>query len=168
MGRGADFPAMADTVRDAADEAIDRILLDIQLLGVRTGWGEPTAGKVRERVLASQDENVKRFVGALEGQRSLRPWGQILIGAGELVLGAFLTVTGLVLVVPGILGFTSRSEVARYLSDLSLGLASPALSDSLVIALGFGFALFLLLAALYTLRQASRNFRRSGLVPPAA
>ncbi len=168
MGRGADFPGMADTARDAADEAIDRILLDIQLLGVHAGWGGPTARKVRERVLASHDENVKRFVGALEGQRSLRPWGQVLIGAGELVFGAFLTVAGLILVVPGILGFASRGEVARYLSDLSLGLASPALSDSVIVALGFGFALFLLLAALYTLRQAARNFRGSGLVPPAA
>lgn len=165
MRRGTDFPTMADQIPDPADEAIDRILLDVRLLGAQRGWGGATVRRLRERILASHDEDVKRFLAAMEGTRSPRPWGQVLIGAGELVLGAFLTVAGLVLVVPGILGFTSRDEVARYLSDLSLGLASPALSDSLVIALGFGFALFLLLAALYTLRQASRNFRRSGLVP---
>lgn len=168
MVRGTDCPVMADTTRDVTDEAIDRILLDIRLLGMNAGWGEPTARKIRERVLASHDEDVKRFVSAFEGKRSLRPWGQLLIGAGELVLGAFLTVAGLILVVPGILGFASRGDIARYFADLSLGLASPALSDSVIVALGFGFALFLLLAALYTLRQAARSFRASGLVPPAA
>lgn len=167
MRRGNDSPSMADLTPDVPDEAIEHLLLDIRLLGARRGWGELAARRLRERVLSSHDEDVKQFLSALE-RRRLRPWGQILMGVGELVLGAFLTVGGLVLVVPGVLGFTSRGEIARYLSDLSLGLSSSALSDPLVIALGFGFSLFLLLAALYTLRQASRNFRASGLVSPPA
>lgn len=159
---------MAASTPSDADEAIDRIVLDIKILGARNGWESSTAAGIRDRLLASHDEDVKHFVSALERPRSLRPWGQLLVGAGELVLSAFLTVAGLVLVVPAILGFTSRGEIARYLSDLSLGLSSSALSDPLIAALGFGFALFLLLAALYTLRQASRSFRESGLVPPPA
>ncbi len=163
MWSGADFPTMAAPTTEPADEALEHILLEIKLLGVRRGWSEPATRRLRERILESHDDDVKRFVSALARRRDARPWSLILMGAGELVLGAFLTVGGLILVVPGVLGFTSRGEVARYLSDLSLGLSSSALSDPLVIGLGFGFSLFLVLAALYTLRQASRDFRRAGL-----
>lgn len=153
---------------ETADEAIGRIVQDIKYLGERHGWEGETARILRERVLASHDEDVKAFVSALERRHPLQPWGQLLVGAGELVLAAFLTVSGLVLVVPAVLGFSSRGEFARYLADLAMGLASPTLSDPLVIALGFAFALFLLFAALYTLRLASHGLRESRLVPPAA
>ncbi len=166
MWLAADSLVMVAPSPETSDEAIDRILLDIRILGARRGWSEATTRSLREKILASHDEDVKRFVAALERRRDVRPWGLILMGVGELVLGAFLTVGGLILVVPAILGFTSRGEVARYLSDLSLGLSSSALSDPLVIGLGFAFSLFLILAALYTLRQASRDFRRTAVVSP--
>jgi len=157
---------MDASTSDPADVAIDRIFLDIKDLGAREGWGEGITKRLRERLLASHDGDIKHFLSSLERHRSLWPWGQVLIGMGELVLAAFLTIGGLVLFVPAILGFTSRGQVARYVADLALGLSSPGMSDSLIVTLGFGFALFLILAALYTLRQASRNLRASGLVPP--
>lgn len=159
---------MAGSVPDPADLAIDRIVLDIKDLGDREGWGRATADRLRERLLASHDRDVKHFLSSLERHRPLWPWGQLLIGMGELVFAALLTVGGLVLVIPAILGFTSRIEVARYLADLALGLSAPGMSDPSIVALGFAFALFLILAALYTLRQASRSLRASGLVPPPA
>lgn len=159
---------MLEATPDDTDAAIDRLVLEIRGLGARHGWGPDTTRRLRERILASHDEDVKGFVAALEPHRPRRPWGQLLMGMGELVLGAFLTVAGLILVVPSILGFTSRADLARYLSDLSLGLGSAAISEPVVAALGFGFALFLLLAALYTLRQASRGLRESGAVLPPA
>ncbi len=159
---------MAEGSSDPADLAIDRIVFDIKALGAQEGWGQATMGRLRERLLASHDADIKQFLSSLERYRPQWPWGQVLIGIGELVFGAFLTVVGLVLFVPAILGFTSRGEVARYLADLALGLSSPGMSDPLVVALGFAFALFLILAALYTLRQASRNIGESGLVPPPA
>ncbi len=161
-------PCMLDGTPDDADAAIGRLVLEIQSLGARDGWGPETTKRLREAILASHDERVKGFLAALEPHRPRRPWGQLLMGMGELVLGAFLTVTGLILVVPAILGFTSREELAKYLSDLSLGLGSSAISDPALAALGFGFALFLLLAALYTLRHASRSLRGSGAVAPPA
>ncbi|HYM39742.1 MAG TPA: hypothetical protein VEY12_06315 [Thermoplasmata archaeon] len=159
---------MLEDALDDADAAIGRIRQEIRGLGARHGWGPETTRRLREQILASQDEDVKRFLAALEPHRPRRAWGQLLVGVGELVLGAFLTVAGLILVVPAIVGFTSREDFARYLADLSLGLGSAAASDPAIVALGFGFALFLLLAALYTLRQASRSLRESGVVPPTA
>ncbi len=151
---------------DPLDLEIRRIVLDIRILGEHQGWGPETTKRVREQLLASHDQDVKHFLASLERHRSLSPWGQVFVGMGELVLGAFLTISGLVLIVPAILGFTSRGDVARYLSDLALGFASPGLSDPFVVAVGFVFALFLLLAALYTLRQASRSLAASGLTSP--
>lgn len=157
-----------EAVVPTPEEVIDHIVLDIKSLAADRPWDASITEGLRERLLASHDEDVKRFVDALEPRRPSRPWSLIFIGVGELVLGAFLTVGGLVFIVPAILGFTSQGEIARYLSDLTTGFSSSALSDPLTVALGFGFALFLLLAALYTLRQASQNLRGSGLVAPAA
>ncbi len=159
---------MAGATPDPADLAIDRIVLDIKALGDQEGWQNATTERLRGRLLASHDADIKRFLSSLERHRPLWPWGQVLIGTGELILGAFLTVGGFVLFVPAILGFTSRGEIARYLADLALGLSSSGLSDPLIVALGFAFALFLILAALYTLRQASRSLQDSGLVLPRA
>ena len=159
---------MLGNLADSAVEPVDRIVLDIKALGKATGWDPATRQKLRERFVESHEENVERFLSIVERRRPVRPWGQLLIGVGELVLGVLLTVGGLVLLVPAILGFTTRGEIGRYLSDLSLGLGSSALSDPLIVALGFGFSLFLLLAALYTLRQSSRSLHESGLMPPAA
>ena len=159
---------MAGSPPDPADLAVDRIVLDIKALGEEEGWGQATTTRLRERLLASHDEDVKVFLSSLQPHRPLRPWGQFFIAMGELVFGAFLTVIGLVLLIPAILGFSARDKIASYLADLALGLSSSGISDPLVVALGFAFALFLILAALYTLRQASRGLRESGLVPPPA
>lgn len=159
---------MADSTSDPAELAIDRIVLDVKTLAGLEGWDEATTGRLRERLLASHDEDIKRFLSSLEGYRPVRPWGQALIGVGELVFGALLTVAGLVLFVPAILGFTSRGEIARYLSELALGISTSGISDPLVVGIGFAFSLFLILAALYTLRQASRNLKEAGVVPPSA
>lgn len=167
MSAGAAAPEQDAVVR-TPEEIIEHIVLDIKSLAAERAWDAAVTEGLRERLLASHDEDVKRFVDALEPRRPSRPWSLILIGMGELVLGAFLTVAGLVFIVPAILGFTSRGEIARYVSDFAAGLSSSTLSDPLVVALGFGFALFLLLAALYTLRQASKSLRDSGLVAPPA
>lgn len=150
------------------DEVIDHIVLDIKSLAAAHTWDAAITEGLRERLLASHDEDVKRFVDALKPRRPSRPWSLIFIGVGELILGAFLTVGGLIFIVPAILGFTTQGEIARYLSDLTSGFSSSVISDPLTVALGFGFALFLLLAALYTLRQASQNLRESGLVAQPA
>ena len=152
---------MLGTRPEASVDPIDQIVLDIKVLAGTNGWGPLAQRRLRERIVESHDEDVKQFLSTLERRRPLRPWGQLLVGAGELVFSAFLTVIGLVLLVPSILGFTSRGEIARYLSDLSLGLGTSSLSDPLIVAIGFGFSLFLLLAALYTLRLSSRSFRES-------
>ncbi len=159
---------MAESAQDPADLVVNRIVLNIRTLGAVAGWGPATTARLRERLLASHDEDIKRFLSSLAGHRPLKPWGQALIGIGELVFGAFLTLIGLILFVPAILGVSSRGAIANYLSGLALGLASPGISDPVVVALGFAFALFLILAALYTLRQASVSLREAGLVPPAA
>ncbi len=159
---------MAATPPDPADLAVDRIVADIKILGAQAGWGEATAIRLREGLLASHDPDIKSFLSSLQSHRPLRPWGQVLIGMGELVFGAFLTVIGLLLFFPAILGFSSRDKIASYLADLARGLSSSGISDPVVVALGFALALFLILAALYTLRQASRSLKESGLVPPPA
>lgn len=149
---------------DPAEESIDRILLEIKALSFLSDSEEAMVDRLRDRILASHDEDVKRFLSAVEPVRFTRPWGQILIGMGELVLAAFLTVAGILSIVPSILGLNSPGEVVRYFGDVFNGVSTAGLSDPVLLFLSFGTALFLLLAAFYTLRQAGSRLRRGGVV----
>ena len=147
------------------EAAVERVVMAItSLRRLMGGSDEATTDRLRGRLLSSDDEVIKRLVAPPDQRRPRRPLGEIFIGVGELILAAFLVVFGLILIVPSILGFQSRGDFARYLSDLALCISSSGLSDPLVWALGFGLALFLLLAALYTLSRASRSLERSGLI----
>ncbi len=147
---------------DRAEETMDRLLLYIKLLAFHAESDEVLAQQLQERVLASHDPDVKRFVTAIEPFRASRSWGQVLVGVGELVLAAFLTVAGLISIVPAILGLSSPAEVTRYLQDALAGISAAGASDPVVLAMDFGVAIFLLLAALYTLRQAGTRLREVG------
>lgn len=144
---------------DPGEESIRRILFEIKVLSFQSPSDEAMAERVRTRILASHDDDVKRFVASLEPVRPTRPWGQVFIGIGELILAAFLTVAGFVTIVPAILGLRSPDEIPRYVGDLVSGVSPAGLSDPVVLAMDFGVALFLLLAALYTLRQAGGRLR---------
>jgi len=160
---------MDDNTLDPAEEdaAVERVVFEITALKKLVGESsEAAADRLRNRLLASHDDVLKQLVSPPERYQPKRPLGDFLIGAGELIFSAFLVIIGLILIVPSILGIESRGDFARYLADIALGLSSPGLSDSLVGALGFGLALFLLLAALYTLGRASRNLKQSGLIVP--
>ncbi len=156
---------MDNSTPDPVEEAVEQIVLDITALRDLTGSEEATTDLLRERFLTSDDGVIRRLVSSPPQGQPPRPLGALLIGAGELVFGALLAVGGLILIVPSVLGFASRGDLANYLADLALGLSSPGLSDPLVGALGFGVAIFLLLASLYTLGQASQSLGQSGLLP---
>lgn len=149
---------------DPAEESIDRILLEIKALSFLSASDEAMADRLRDRILASHDEDVKRFLSAVEPVRPSRAWGQILIGVGELVLAAFLTVMGILTIVPSILGLDSPGQVVRYFGDVFTGISTAGLSDPVILSMSFAMAIFLLLSAFYTLRQAAPHLRRGGVV----
>lgn len=150
------------TPRDPAEESIDRILLEIRALSFVSPSDEAMIQRLRERILASHDEDIKHFVSAIEPVRPSRAWGQVLIGVGELLLASFLTIAGFVTIVPSVLGLESPGQVARYFGDVFLGLSAAGLSDPVLLSMSFAMAVFLLLAAFYTLRQAAPRLRPRG------
>ena len=147
---------------DRVEEAMDKLLLDIKVLAFHSDSDEELARQLQERVLASHDPDVKRFVTAIEPVRMARAWGQIFIGVGELLLAAFLTVAGFVSIVPAVLGLSSPAQVTQYLQDALSSLSASGVSDPVILAMDFAVAIFLLLAALYTLRQAGGRLRGFG------
>ena len=152
---------------DPAEETIDRILLEIKALSFLSDSDEVMVGRLRDRILASHDEDIKRFISAIERVRPARAWGQILIGIGEILIAAFLAVAGFVVIVPSVLGLNSPGQVAQYFGDLFYGVSSAGLSDPVLLSMSFILAVFLLLAAFYTLRQAAPRLRGAGLAGKA-
>ena len=156
-------PTVPPTAPDPAEESIDRILFEIKALSFLSASEETMVDRLRERILASHDEDVKRFLSAVEPVRMTRAWGQLLIGTGELLLAAFLTMAGFLTIVPSVLGLDSPGQVARYFGDVFYGISAAGLSDPALLGMTFGVAVLLLLAAFYTLRQAAPLLRRAGL-----
>ncbi len=149
---------------DPAEETIDKIVLEIKALSFLADSDEVMVDRLRDRILASHDEDVKRFVSAVEPVRPARAWGETLVGFGELILAAFLTVMGILSIVPSVLGLDSPGQVVRYFADVFNGVATAALSDPVILSMSFAISVFLLLAAFYTLRQAAPHLRHGGLV----
>lgn len=152
---------------DPAEETIDRILLEIKALSFLSASDETMAQRLRDRILASHDEDIKRFISALEPVRPSRPWGQVLIGLGEVIIAAFLTVAGFVIIVPSVLGLNSPGQVVHYFGNLISGLSLAGLSDPVILSMSFAMGVFLLLAAFYTLRQAAPRLRGVGIAGKA-
>lgn len=148
--------------RDSVEESIDRILLEIKALSFASSSDETMVRRLRQRILASHDEDIKRFVSAIEPVRPSRPWGEILMGIGELVLAAFLTIAGFVAIIPSVLGLDSPGQVTQYFGELLLTVAPPGLADPVILSMTFTLAVVLLLSAFYTLRQAAPRLRRVG------
>ena len=111
----------------------------------------------------SGDSAMLRFAGLLQTKRRQGARGPLLISVGEIILASFLTILGIAAFVPSMIGLLTPHQFIDYFSK---ALAPSLDSGPLYVgapAIEFAFASVLVLCAFYTLRQASRNIKDSGL-----
>ncbi len=149
----------------AQDEVVSRLLLDIRALALLHESDEELRPLVERSFLESQDDYVRRFVGMLQRGQKSEGGGSFPMAVGQVVLASFLTIIGLAAFVPIMAGLDTPQQWFSYVSNsLASSFASGPLYEGAPI-LDFAFALLLLLGAFYTLRQASKNLKRTTLAP---
>jgi ABC-type uncharacterized transport system YnjBCD permease subunit len=148
----------------AADEIISRLKLDIRGLDLLYESDVDLRPVLERSFLESQDAYVGRFMRLLQPRRPSEAEGNIPMALGELVLASFLTIVGLAAFVPVMMGLTTPQQWLSYFSSaLSPSFTSGPLYFGVPL-LDFVFAALLLLGAFYSLRRASKNLKRAGLV----
>ena len=148
-----------------ADDLLDRLVLDIKAIALLDDAEEGLRRKVKDTLLVTHDESVKRFVDSVQRSPDPQTGRLAAIAAGEIILASFLMVLGTVAIVPDMVGVRTPDGVLSYfLSGVSQQfVASPLYQFASVLSLVVGAAL--LTTAFYALRQAAGTLRRARLVP---
>jgi ABC-type uncharacterized transport system YnjBCD permease subunit len=145
------------------DELVSKLKLDVKALTLLYESDAALKDVVDRAFTLSGDASMLRFAGMLQPRRKPGGAGSILISVGEIILASFLTVLGLAAFVPAMIGLLTPHQFIEYFSNV---LAPSLNSGPLYVgapALDFVFASVLVLCAFYTLRQASRSIKESGL-----
>jgi len=146
-------------------ELVSKLKLDVKALTLLYESDAALKAIVDRAFTNSGDAEMLRFAGLLQVRRQPRGRGSFLISLGEIILASFLTILGIVAFVPALTGQLTPHQFLDYFSK---ALAPSLNSGPLYVgapALDFVFASVLMLCAFYTLRQASRNIKESGLSP---
>ena len=146
-----------------SEEQLDHLLLDIKAFVLLQGSESSLKTKVQERLVNSHDEQVRQFVKSTQYDRNRGFAEQVLVGLGELVLASILVVAGTIALIPTMVGIETPQQLLSYFSTALIRPLINSPFSQYVSAIEFVIGAFLLLAAFYTLRQASVSLRDVGL-----
>jgi len=148
---------------DQEDELVSKLKLDAKALTLLQGSDTALKEMLDRAFTDSGDAELQRFARLLGTRRRPGGRGKLLTSLGEMVLASFLAVLGIAAFVPALTGLTTPRQLIDYFS----GVLAPSLSSGPLYAgasaLDFGLAALLMLAAFYTLREASPDIRESAL-----
>jgi hypothetical protein len=152
---------MASRTSTSADEAVDRLLLDIKALMLLTGSGGTLPGSVKEKILSSHDEQISAFVSEIgsSGKISRGTRATVITALSEMILASILVVAGLAFLAPAIVGFSSPAQLVSYFDQIITAVSVQSLSSPAIPAIEIVLALVLLFGAFYNLRLAAQSLR---------
>ena len=124
---------------------------------------EELAERVEEKITGSHDENMRRFVRALQSHGPEEARGKLALALGELLTAAILVVAGAVVLVPTVGGVGTLSSLVQYLAERTSGTVGTSPLSPYLTFMEFAVGVVLLLSAFFALREAAVNLRRAGL-----
>ena len=154
---------MSSSDETKAEDLLDRLILEIKAVTLLYGSESELKSKLEDRVTGSHDEDVQKFVKAVQVGKQKKTGRLVAIALGELVLASVLVVAGAVVLVPTVVGEKTLSSLVQYFAQrVSGSLASSPLSPYLSF-MEFVLGLALVLSALFALREAASNLKEAGL-----
>lgn len=151
------------TKRSAEDELVSRLLLDVKALALINVSDASLRTTVRTSLLQSDDEQVRRFVKMVQSRKRTAGIGTLAIAVGELVLASFLAVAGIITFAPAMMGVDTPQKLVLYFSETLSAPLSSIFFTPVLPFLEFAFSVVLVIAAFYTLRQASVELQEAGM-----
>jgi len=146
-----------------SDELLDKLILDVKTFVLLEGSDSALKERVKERLLDSSDDDLRRFVDSMQRERKRGTGQQMVVGIGELVLASILVLAGSVALIPTVVGINTPQGLLAYFSTLVVTPLANSPFAAYASAIEFLIGGFLLLAAFYTLRQAAQSLKVVGL-----
>jgi hypothetical protein len=145
------------------EDLLDRLMLDIKAMALLYQSEEELRERIDEKIIESRDENVKRFVRALQSYGPEETRGRLALAVGELLTAAILVVAGAVVLVPTVGGVGTLSSLVQYFAERTSGTVGTSPLSPYLTFMEFAVGVVLLLSAFFALREAALNLRRAGL-----
>ncbi len=146
-----------------AEELLDQLTLDIKAFVLLQGSEGVLREKLQQKVVDSQDDSVRQFVSALQGEKKPKSTHLFLIALGELLLASLLVFAGAVALIPSAAGVNTPAALIQFFSEKAYGAIGSSPLSQYVSFVEFIVGAVLMLSALYTLRQAALNLKEMGL-----
>lgn len=139
------------------------MILEIKAVALLHGTEAELRERLEGRIVESHDENVQRFVKALQTDRP-RATGRLLaIALGELLMASILVVAGTVVLVPTVVGVNTLAGLVQYFAERAAGTAIGSPLSPYLAFVEFAVGVLLMLSAFFSLREAALNLRQAGL-----
>jgi hypothetical protein len=144
------------------DDVLDRLILDMK--GASLLYGGSELEDRLEQLTKSPDEDVQRFLRAVQVKKAVKWRSKVVIAAGELFMAAILVVAGTAMLVPSVVGVDSLSGLSQYFSILLHGGSTQSPLTPYLSLIEFGIGIVLVISAFFALGEAASNLKESGLV----
>jgi hypothetical protein len=146
-----------------AEELLDKLILDVKAFVLLQGSEGDLKAKLDRKLGQSQDESIRRFVGALQEKRKPETERLLAVALGELALASFLVIAGIVLLVPIVVGIDTPSALVQYFAERVLGALGASPLGQYVSFVEFVVGALMMLSAFYTLRHGALHLKEAGL-----
>jgi len=145
------------------EDLLDRLMLEIKAMALLYQSEEELRERIEDKITGSHDENVRRFVRALQSHGPEETRGRLALAVGELLTAAILVVAGAVVLVPTVAGVGTLSSLIQYFAERTSGTVGTSPLSPYLTFMEFAVGVVLLLSAFFALREAALNLRRAGL-----
>lgn len=144
------------------EELLDRVVLEIKALALLHSSDAELKARLKQKIIDSHDESVRRFTEALQSRPKSDSTHLFLIAFGQLLLASLLVFAGTIALVPVLVGVDTPAGLVQFFAERAYGaIGSTSLAPYVSFA-EFVVGALLVISALYTLRQAALNLKRTG------
>ncbi len=145
------------------EDLLDRLILEIKAMALLYQSEEELRERLEDKITGSHDENVRRFVRALQSHGPEETRGRLALALGELFTAAILVVAGAVILIPTVAGVSTLSDLVQYFAERTSGPIGTSPLSPYLTFMEFAVGAALILSAFFALREAALNLRRAGL-----
>jgi len=151
------------TDESRTEDLLDRLVLEIKAVSLLYGSEAELRDRLESKIAESNDESIRRFVGALQTERHVQTGGRLALAFGELLTAAILVIAGAVVLIPTIVGVNTLSSLTQYFAQRTSGTIGTSPFSPYLSFMEFGVGVLLLLSAFFALREAALNLKQTGL-----
>jgi len=151
------------TSETKADDLLDKLILEIKAIALLYGSEFELRERLDDRIVGSHDEDVRRFVKALQVGRHKATGRLLALALGELVMASALVVAGTIILAPTVVGVSTLASLVQYFAERTSGTVSTSPLSPYLSFVEFAIGILLMLSAFFALREAALNLRQAGL-----